>query len=196
MRIHSIISHTFHIRSCTVCYQTVSCNFNSSISNPVPLFSLLGPCPLYPLNAHHKNKTITPPYLNSLVSKAVFPILQYATQPEKRRWWENKQTAVRVENWSWYWNCIIQASSRHGGMPCLTELVEKHRLWARWLAGALLSEFLWSLGMSARPVSSLYWKLLNNVSLLLAPSDGRHLYNHVYISLNSNSHFTTTELLL
>lgn len=37
------------------------------------------------------------------------------------------------------------------GMPCLSELVEKHML-----AEALLSEFLWSLGMSARPVSSLH----------------------------------------
>lgn len=68
--------------------------------------------------------------------------------------------------------------------------------WARWLTRALLSEFLWSLGMSARPVSSLHWELLNNVSLLLPLSDGCHLYNHVYISLNPNSHFTSAELLL
>ena len=35
----------------------------------------------------HSNRT--------LVSKAVFSIVRYATQPEKRRWWENKQTAVK-----------------------------------------------------------------------------------------------------
>lgn len=149
----------------------------------------------------HRNKSITPPYLNSLealVSKAVFSILQYATQPEKRRWWENKQTAVWVENWSWYWNCIIQASSRLGGLGnAMPEWTSRKAQALSLLTRRSTSVWiLWSLGMSARPVSSLHWKLLNNVSLLLPLSNGRHLNNHVYISLNPNSHFTTTELLL
>lgn len=139
-------------------------------------------------------KCITPLYLKgskALVSKAVFSFSQYAREPGKRRWCRNKQTAVNVEDWRWYYSCIFQVVAGWGAKrtPCLSKPVENPRLCA-------LPEFLWSLGMSAQTVSSLHWKLLNNVSLLSAPSDGRRFYNHVYISLNPHSHFNTVELLL
>lgn len=70
-------------------------------------------------NVHlkQKKKNVAPPYLSSVgawVSTAVFSIRAICHTARKRRWWETKQTAVWVENWSWYWNCIIQASSRLG----------------------------------------------------------------------------------
>lgn len=69
-------------------------------------------------NVHLKQKkNVAPPYLSSVgawVSTAVFSIRAICHTARKRRWWETKQTAVWVENWSWYWNCIIQASSRLG----------------------------------------------------------------------------------
>lgn len=110
-------------------------------------------------NVHLKQKTVAPPYLSSVgawVSTAVFSIRAICHTARKRRWWETKQTAVWVENWSWYWNCIIQASSRLGrggwsgglgnAMPAWTG--GKHGLGARSARSAHqhTSESLWSRG--------------------------------------------------
>lgn len=62
-------------------------------------------------------ENVARPYLSSTetwVSTPVFSIRAMCHTTRKRRWWETKQTAVLVENWSWYWNCIIQAGSRWG----------------------------------------------------------------------------------
>lgn len=51
------------------------------------------------------------------VSRVLFYVLFYKLpQPERRSRGENRPAAVRGENWRGFWNCIIQTSSRLGGL--------------------------------------------------------------------------------